>query len=141
MLVLKDLQTGRSQVVRFDLPGISGFPAVSAECHIPTGAATVNSGVRVDFTSQVTAYTTLTGTSSVQGAVSKGNCSTVKLGVASSPSTSYLTGALFSDYTKNNFAGVTGCTPYYSAHVSSFNISDSQESSITSWMKSGALNN
>jgi hypothetical protein len=108
------------------------------QCHIPTGAATVNSNVALDFTSSTTAYTTLT-TKLVTGTVASGTCGTVKI-VGATPSKSYLSGILFTDYAGSNFAGVTGCTPV-TTHTAMFNLSATNEASINAWITAGALNN
>lgn len=109
------------------------------ECHIPTGAATTNNHVTLNFTSATTAYTTLTQ-NSVTGASSTGTCGTVKIVSAGSLSKSYLIGVLVQSYNISNFAGVTGCTPY-STHLQDTHLSSSDQTSLTTWIQNGALNN
>ncbi len=108
------------------------------ECHVPGGAAT-SDGVQLDFTTQVTAYATLT-TLNTTGASSTGICGGVKIVTASSVENSYLAGVLIEGYHTNNFAGVSGCLPY-SAHLTDQSLTDAEKSAIVSWIQHGALNN
>ena len=109
------------------------------ECHVPTGSATRDNKCTIDFTSQTTAFNTLT-TGLVVGTVSKGTCGTMSLVTALNPSKSYLTGVLFSDYVSQNFGGVTGCTPY-PLSVHNQNLSADEKSSMLKWITDGAKNN
>ena len=107
-------------------------------CHVPGGN---NNSSTFDLTSKTTAYSTLVGPK-VTGSVSKGTCGTVKLVVASSPSTSYLAGILFSTYNTANFGGASGCTTFYTGHTSiSQPLTTDQQTSLIAWIQNGALNN
>ena len=108
------------------------------ECHVPGGAATV-AGAQLDFTTQSTAYTTLLS-KSVSATSSIGTCGSAKIVTAGDVSKSYLAAVLISSYSTSNFAGVTGCTPY-SAHLTDTNMSAAEKTSVTDWIKNGALNN
>ncbi|MBI5139028.1 hypothetical protein HZA26_00220 [Candidatus Nomurabacteria bacterium] len=110
------------------------------ECHSPTGAAKVNSGVQLDFSTQTTSYSTLTNNHVVTATDIIGTCGTAKLVIAGSPDTSYLAAVLISKYNVTNFAGILGCTPY-TVHLTDQHITDSDQSSIIDWIKNGALNN
>lgn len=108
-------------------------------CHVPTGAATKDSETTIDFTSQETAYATLSpGTATVKGKTSKTICANVKL-VATTAASSYLAAVLFSDYNKSNFGGKTGCSPI-TDHFSYQNLSSSEKDSIVNWITNGAKN-
>lgn len=109
------------------------------ECHVPGGAATVNNGVTLDFTTQQTAYTTLT-TNTVSATDTKTECAGVKIVVPGNANSSYLAAVLFSDIDTANFGGVTGCTPY-NVHQQDQSISASERTSILAWINGGALNN
>lgn len=109
------------------------------ECHIPTGAATIDSGVKLDFTSQTSAFTTLT-TSTVSGSSGINSCTGVKIVVPNSPSTSYLAAVLFSKYSISDFGGKSGCIPDNS-HLTQNNLSTADQSSIIDWIQNGAKNN
>jgi hypothetical protein len=109
------------------------------ECHVPTGAATVNSNVQLDFTSQTTAYTTLMNTT-VTGGASVGTCGAVKNVTASDPTKSYFAGIMVPAYRMDNFAGATGCLPV-NTHIEQYSFSGDEQTSLTNWIKNGALNN
>lgn len=109
------------------------------ECHVPSGAATAQDGVQLDFSSPTQAYNSLLN-STVHGSRSVGTCGSVKIVTVSNATTSYLAGVLFSDYYKSNFGGVSGCTPY-AVHLQDQSLSADEKASIISWIKGGALNN
>ncbi len=109
------------------------------ECHRPGGAATQTYGVELNFTSQATAYQTLTSLN-VTGSSSTGICGGIRIVTPSSVEQSYLAGVLIESYHVNNFAGVSGCTPY-SLHLSDQSLTDAEQSAIVSWIQHGALNN
>jgi hypothetical protein len=108
------------------------------ECHVPTGAATVNNGVQLDFSTQALAYQTLTA-KKVTGSTSSGICPNVSIVTAGDPTKSYLAAVLFAKYNATNFAGVSGCSPY-SVHLQDQNISDAEQTSIINWITNGAKN-
>jgi hypothetical protein len=108
------------------------------QCHVPAGSATA-AGVTLDFSTQTTAYQTLTA-SVVSGGSTKNTCANISIVSAKNASKSYLAGVLFSSYNTSNFAGVTGCVPY-SAHLTDQNISSDEQTSIINWINNGALNN
>ncbi|MGK5083388.1 hypothetical protein WDW37_08775 [Bdellovibrionota bacterium FG-1] len=112
------------------------FKTACIECHVPTGAATVAKGVQLDFTTQALAYATLTS-GSVAAIDSVGKCPSVKLVVTGQVASSYLAGVLIQDYFKDNFAGVTGCTPY-NVHLSDQNLTADEKTAIVSWIQNGA---
>ncbi len=111
------------------------------ECHTPTGAATLEKRVAIDFTTQALAYKTLT-----EGLVAATDtvliCPNVKLVASGSPSTSYLAGLLLTEYYKSNdFADVSGCAPD-SVHTEKKNaLSTVEKTSIADWITNGAKNN
>ncbi|MCB9025054.1 MAG: hypothetical protein H6625_01945 [Bdellovibrionaceae bacterium] len=107
-------------------------------CHAPGGDAYDNDGVLLNFSTQTTSYSSLTSLN-VTGASSIGTCGGIPI-VGNTPETSYLVGVLFDDYHQNNFAGVSGCTPY-SVHLSNQNLSASEKSEIINWITAGASNN
>jgi hypothetical protein len=109
------------------------------ECHKPGTAATDQDGVTLNFSTQATAFSTLLE-STVRGASSTGTCGSVKIVTAGSVENSYLAGVLFTDYHKDNFAGVSGCTPY-AVHLQNQNLSASEKTTILDWIRNGALNN
>ncbi len=108
-------------------------------CHDPSGAATVQNGVQLDFSTQATAYSTLT-TKNVTGQTSSGICPGVHIVSAGNPATSYLAAVLFASYAKANFGGVTGCTPY-SVHLQDQHLSSDEQATIIGWIQNGTLNN
>ena len=112
------------------------------ECHKPTGAATLQDNVKIDFSTQALAYSTLvTGSPTVHGASSVGTCANAKLVTPSTVATSYLAGTLFSTYDVNNFAQISGCTPYAGHLAMTLGITTDQQTSITTWIQNGAQNN
>lgn len=108
-------------------------------CHNPEGDVYKTSHVHLDFSTQATAYSTLT-TLLVTGDTSKGICGNVKIVDPGSVSTSYLAGVLFSEYNVYNFDNYPNCKPY-SAHLLDQHPSDSEKTSIISWINAGAPNN
>ena len=135
------------------IPGLDGTPASGTfgsvyrtittanctQCHVPGGAATTDSGVQLDFTSQATAYSTLTSLN-VTATSSKNICNGVKIVKSGEPAKSYFAAVLISTYNTSNFAGVTGCTPY-NVHLENQNLSEAEKTSIVSWIQNGAPNN
>lgn len=109
------------------------------ECHVPSGAATVDSHVDLDFSSASAAYTSLT-TQYATGDSTPASCTTVKVVDPGYPQNSYLAGVLLSSYNTNDFAGKTGCQPY-TAHLIDQHLSADEQSSLISWIQGGALNN
>lgn len=109
------------------------------ECHTPKGSATIDNHVALDFSTQALAYQTLTA-STVSGTTSAGDCGGIKIVSPGNPSKSYLAAVLFKDYNTSGFADVTQCVPY-NAHLTSFNLSSSEKTSIINWIQNGALNN
>jgi hypothetical protein len=109
------------------------------QCHVPTGAVYTVNQVPLDFTSQTTAYNTLTA-NKVKGQSSVGICGDVDIVKASHPELSYLAAVLFSDYSTSDFGGETGCTPY-SVHHQDQHLSADEKTSLIKWITNGALNN
>lgn len=109
------------------------------ECHVPSGAAYASHGVLLDFSTQDTAYSTLLA-KNVTGSSSTGTCSGIRIVSPSTPTSSYILGVLISSYHINNFAGVSGCTPYAN-HLSDQNLSSEEQTSLIQWIQGGALNN
>ncbi len=107
-------------------------------CHDTPGSGAQN-GAGLNFSSQALAYSTLTA-GNVTATTSVGTCGSVRLVVASSPSTSYLLGTIIQGYSSSSFAGVTNCTPY-AGHFSSLNLSSTQQNNLVSWIQGGAQNN
>lgn len=107
-------------------------------CHLPGGSAAAD-GVKLDFSTQATAYSTLVGTTVAANDV-VGTCGGVKLVAPSSPATSYLVGTLITSYGGTAFETATGtsCVPYAGHSV---NLSADEESSLTAWIQNGAQNN
>jgi hypothetical protein len=108
------------------------------QCHVPGGSATT-AGVTLDFSTQTTAYQSLT-TSVVSGGSTKNTCPNISIVLSKDANKSYLAGVLFDSYHTSNFAGVTGCTPY-SAHLTDQSLSSDEQTSIVNWINNGALNN
>lgn len=115
------------------------FKKSCMECHVPTGSATVDYHAKLDFSTSDLAYQTLT-TSTVSGITSSTICAGVKIVAANDPTNSYLMGVLFRDYYKTDFGGKSGCTPN-NVHLESINVTDTEKSSIQTWINAGALNN
>jgi hypothetical protein len=109
------------------------------QCHVPGTATSQVSKVKLNFTTQQTAYQTLVA-STVSGVTSSGICAGVKIVVPRNPDNSYLSAVLFSDYDKTDFAGVPGCVPY-SLHQQDQNLSAEEKNSVLLWIQNGALNN
>lgn len=105
----------------------------AAQCHVPGGTAT-SAGAQIDFTSQTTSYDTLT-TKSVGGASSVG-CGAVKIVKSGDPSKSYLAAVLISTYNTTT----VGCTPLNTHITGIANLSETQKSSIVTWITNGAKN-
>jgi hypothetical protein len=101
-------------------------------CHVVGNSASYGD---LDFTSQTTAFTTLT-TKKVTGPASVGQCGTFNLVVAGSPATSYFAAVLFTDYA----SGYGSCVPY-SLHHTDQNITADEQASFVAWIQNGALNN
>lgn len=112
--------------------------AACVECHNPSGMATVNYNVQLNFMNQAAAYTSLME-SSVNGATSAGTCGPVKIVVPGQPQNSYLIGTLIPRYANGNFGGVGGCTPY-AGHYTIINLSSSQQAGLIGWVQDGAQN-
>lgn len=135
------------QVQFADDLGSSNFSSVYAstlstacvECHNPSGMATVNYNVQLNFMNKTAAFTSLTE-SSVNGATSAGTCGPVKIVVPGQPANSYLIGTLIQRYANGNFGGVGGCTPY-AGHYSIINLTSSQQTGLVGWVQDGALDN
>jgi hypothetical protein len=109
------------------------------QCHVPGGSAAAD-GVTLDFSTQANAYTTLT-TGLVEDGSTKPKCPNVKLVTSGNPTGSYLLAVLVSNfYTGTSFDGVSGCTPN-TAHIQLTAINASEQSSITTWIQGGLLNN
>jgi hypothetical protein len=108
------------------------------QCHVPGGSAFA-AGATIDFTTQTTAYQTLT-TSFVSATDVKATCGAVKIVAANDPADSYLAGVLFKTYYKSSNFGVPGCSPY-NAHLSDQNLSSAEQTSIITWIQTGAPNN
>ncbi len=129
------------------LTGISTFSWIYArilstacvECHNPSGMATVNYHVQLNFADRSAAYTTLL-VSTVNGVTSTGTCAPLRVVVPGSPKISYLLGTLIQSYSSGNFGGVDNCTPY-AGHYSTIHLSNEQKSALVGWIQSGALDN
>lgn len=106
------------------------------DCHNPSGQATLNYNVQLNFTLNSAAYQTLLA-GGVQGATSTGTCGSVRIVAAGSPSTSYLLSQVVPSYYSTNFGGVSGCTPYSGHQV---NLSQSEQDELVSWIQNGAQN-
>lgn len=111
------------------------------QCHVPTGAVYSAGGgnVKLDFSTQATAYTTLIGVK-VAGTSTVGTCGDNFLVVASGATKSYLAAVLFDDYSTANFGGQSGCTPY-AVHHQDQHLSADEKASMVKWITDGALNN
>jgi hypothetical protein len=109
-----------------------------AVCHVPGGN---NGNSTLDFSTQTTTFTTLTS-NFVTATSSSGACGSVKIVVSGNPSKSYLLATLFSDYSSNDFAGVTGCTPYngHSDAVLGGSLSADEKASFVAWIQNGIPN-
>lgn len=106
------------------------------DCHMPGGDAYDNYGIKLNFSTQSQAYSTLTSLGVTVG------CNGVSI-VSSTPETSYLMGTLYSDFRQNNFAGVGGCFPG-NTHIEDTNISslaNSVRTQLIQWIDQGAPNN
>lgn len=106
------------------------------ECHVRTGSAWKEDGVRLDFATAKDAYNGLTK-NVVTGNSSKTICKDVKLVTASNVQKSYFVAVLDDTVHKDDFAGKKGCTPY-ATHLTNTNLSKEQKSSIRKWVTSGA---
>lgn len=109
------------------------------ECHNPSGMATVNYNVQLNFMNKAAAYTSLME-SSVNGATSTGTCGPVRIVVPGQPQNSYLIGTLIQRYASGNFGGVAGCTPY-AGHYTIINLTSTQQTGLIGWVQDGAQNN
>jgi hypothetical protein len=106
-------------------------------CHKPGADAYANFGVTLDFSTQDTAHSTLTSLK-VQATNADPDCNgAVDLVVTGVPEKSYLAAVLISSYLTDDFAGVSGCTPFHSTTLS---ISSEEQSSIETWILEGATN-
>jgi hypothetical protein len=103
------------------------------QCHDGSNATEYGS---LDFSTQASAYETLVGTT-VTGPMAAGTCGQVPLVAAGSPSTSYLTAVLFTDYAASFSSG--GCVPY-ATHLEDQSISPEEKTSIETWITNGAAN-
>lgn len=109
------------------------------DCHSPSGAATSQNGVGLDFSSRANMYSTLTSLS-VTGATSAGICAGVRIVTPGNARSSYLAGVLIASYHSDDFGGVAGCTPY-SVHLQDTNLSADDQQTLINWIQSGAPNN
>jgi hypothetical protein len=114
------------------------FKKACIECHVPSGAATIDNRVKLDFTTQDLAYSTLIS-SKVSGMIGSGTCGSANLIVAGDAKQSYLLAVLDAKYNSVNFAGITDCSPY-SVHLQDQSLSESELSSIATWITNGAKN-
>ena len=110
------------------------------QCHKPGTPAYVTSGVRLDFTTQATAFSTLT-TQNASGTTSGANCTSALIPYvqSASPTTSFLMAVLFSDHWSPSFVA-TGCAPY-SVHHTDVSLSAAEKTAIVNWINAGAPNN
>jgi hypothetical protein len=109
------------------------------ECHNPSGMATVNYHVQLNFADRSAAYATLlVGT--VNGVTSTGTCAPLRIVKPGSPRVSYLLGTLIQSYSSPNFGGIENCTPY-AGHFSISHLSSEQKAALIGWVQSGALDN
>jgi hypothetical protein len=106
------------------------------ECHVPTGAAWKEDGVRLDFGTAKDAYSTLTK-NIVTGKSSKTICKDVKIVTPGKVDKSYFLAVLDETVYREDFAGKKGCSPY-ATHLTDTNLSDAQKSSIRKWIENGA---
>lgn len=109
------------------------------ECHNPSGMATVNYNVQLNFADRAAAYTTLLA-STVNGVTSTGICGPVRIVNPGNPKLSYLLGTLIQNYGVPDFGGVPNCVPY-SGHFQMLNLSAEQKANLVSWIQGGALDN
>lgn len=108
------------------------------ECHVP-GRSGPAAGVTLNFTSQATAFSTLTA-NYVTATASVGTCGAAKIVTSGDPAKSYLAAVLFDSYNINNFGGVSGCSPF-TGHLAAYNLSTAEQTSLLNWITNGALNN
>lgn len=136
VLVLGILLSGCGSESKFTVLYEGTFKKECAECHVATGEVYTDTGVLLDFTSQETAYKTLTeGASSGQ---SSDVCAGVAYVVKSKPDESYLAAVLFEDKSKDDFVKA-GCTPY-NLHHSDVSLKAEEKEAILKWITDGANN-
>lgn len=104
------------------------------QCHVPGS----DGGDHLDFSDKGSAYRTLLG-GAVSGHSSATICGGLKLIEPGVPRDSYLAAVLFAEYNAIGFGGVPECKPY-SVHLEDQNLSDTEKSSILSWIRNGARN-
>lgn len=109
------------------------------QCHVPGAPAYDQNGVKIDLTSQATAYATLVN-QAISGQSSTGICGGVLEVSPGSPQASYLAAVLDSAYSTAGFAGVGSCQPF-NGHLESEALSADEISSLVSWIQGGAQNN
>lgn len=109
-------------------------------CHSGSGQARAfpyNS--QLDLSSRSLAYSGLT--SLLVTSANTTGCSSVRLVTSGNSNASYLAGILLSSYTRSSFAGVSTCTPAYSAHSGYMNLSQVDQEKISRWIDDGAKDN
>lgn len=138
---------GCSKPTNKDLEKLRGQQAVSptfdslynamkstcADCHNPSGSAghlTLNLKGSADA-----AYHDLVNRKA-QNPSSASTCQTVGRVHAGDPAKSFLMGTLYSNYSKNNFAGVTNCHPIVIPQHQ--NIFEDEKSALETWIRNGA---
>lgn len=114
------------------------------QCHAPNGgSAKTGDSTAIDFTSQTTAYNTLTGNAKVVGS-NASTCNNVLL-VDTTAAQSYLAYAFLqasdpTHYGTPSYTKQPGCVPATVAGHN-VNISADEEASIVAWINAGAPNN
>lgn len=114
------------------------FSQSCISCHVPGQSAYDLNGVTIDFTSKDLAYQTLVS-KTVSGTSSTGTCGSAYEVVPGSETQSYLVAVLISSYSTDNFAGISGCTPYAGHHENSY-LTDEAKSALVQWVQNGANN-
>jgi hypothetical protein len=107
-----------------------------ARCHIPNAAGSL-AGATINFTTQASAFQSLTG-AKVSARDVVGTCGSVNLVTPGTASTSYITATTISSSYSTNFV-VAGCTPY--SHPGLPALSATDISNLVGWINAGAPNN